>query len=115
MEKDKRYSYISSFTKESIKKDVTRANEQLGKLQALITSHGESIEDASLYQEKGADYKCKEEVQRMKDWLVKTDTPEYLHQDYIDRAYNACGSDALAYYISIRRRLLWLAVSPVVR
>lgn len=105
MEKDKRYSYISSFTKESIKKDVTRANEQLGKLQTLITSHGESIEDASLYQEKGADYKCKEEVQRMKDWLVKTDTPKYLHQEYIERAYYACGTDAIDYYNNVHANL----------
>ena len=105
MEKDKRFSYISSFDRERIKKNVTSANEQLRKLQDLITSHGETLKDATLYQELGADYKCRAEVQRMKDWLEKTDTPEYLHQDYIERAYNACGSDTLAYYLLIRRRL----------
>ena len=105
MEKDKRFSYISSFDRERIKKDVNSANEQLGKLQTLINAHGEDLEDASKYQEMGADYKCRAEVQRMKDWLVKTDTPKYLHQDYIERAYNACGADALEYYNKIHGRL----------
>lgn len=105
MEKDKRYSYISSFTKESIQRDATRANEQLEKLQALITSHGESIKDATLYQEKGADYKCKEEVQRMKDWLVKTDTPKFLHQEYLERAFFACGKNLIDYYNKIHANL----------
>lgn len=105
MEKDKRYSYISSFTKENIQKDVTRANEQLGKLQALITSHGEDLKDATLYQERGADYKCQEEVQRMKDWLEKTDTPKFLHQEYLDRAFFSCGKNLIDYYNNIHANL----------
>lgn len=105
MEKDKRYSYISSFTKENIQRAVNSANEQLGKLQALITSQGESIEDATLYQKMGADYKCRAEVQRMKDWLVKTDTPEYLHQDFLERAYNSCGASSLEYYNKLHEML----------
>lgn len=93
-----KFSFISTFHKQNIARAEEAANRKLAALQEFMTEHGETLADAVEYQKRGADYKVKAVEDECKSWLAATRTPFYLHFDYLDKARQSLGADALKYY-----------------
>lgn len=101
----KNYSFISSFHKQNIIRAEETANRKLAALQEFVSEHGETLADAIEYQKRGADYKVKAVEEECKTWLAATRTPFYLHFDYLDKARQSLGADALEYYKALNGAL----------
>ena len=101
-------SYIHTFSAEQIRKNEQKANEGLAKLQKLIESRGESLQDCKEYAEKGAFWKVEKVMAECEDWLNKTQCPQYLRADAMQRAKESIPQDVrdyyqnLAYHLNIR-------------
>lgn len=101
-------SFVHTFSAEQIRKNEQKANERLMKLQKLIEGQGESLQDCKGYAEKGAFWKVEQVMAECEDWLNKTQCPQYLRADAMQRAKESIPQDVrdyyqnLAYHLNIR-------------
>lgn len=98
-------SYIHSVIVEKIRKSERIANECLEKLQKLIECRGESLQDCKEYAEKGAFWKVEKVMAECSDWLDKTQCPQYLRADAMQRAKESIPQEDRDYYQNLSYRL----------
>ena len=98
-------SYIHTYKAEQIRKNEQKANEGLMKLQKLIEGRGESLQDCKEYAEKGAFWKVDKVLQGCEDWLNKTQCPQYLRADAMQRAKESIPQDVRDYYQNLAHHL----------
>lgn len=98
-------SFIHTFSAEQIRKNEQKANEGLIKLQKLIEGRGESLQDCKEYAEKGAFWKVEKVMAECEDWLNKTQCPQYLRADAMQRAKESIPQADMEYYQKISYHL----------
>lgn len=98
-------SFIHTFRAEQIRQNEQIANEGLTKLQKLIESRGESLQECKEYAEKGAFWKVEQIMSECEDWLNKTQCPQYLRADAMQRAKESISQEVRDYYQNLAHHL----------
>ena len=98
-------SFVHIHDVEKIRKSERMANENLSKLQKLIECRGESLQDCKEYAEKGAFWKVEKVMGECSDWLDKTQCPQYLRADAMQRAKESIPQDVRDYYQNLAHHL----------
>lgn len=98
-------SYIHTYKAEQIRQNEQKANEGLTKLQKLIECRGESLQDCKEYAEKGAFWKVEKVMAECEDWLNKTQCPQYLRADAMQRAKESIPQEDRDYYQNLAHHL----------
>ena len=90
MTKKKNISYIPYVSKDIIERTIKEYNAQCQRLHDVLASHNEGISEAILYQQRGVDWKRKEVIQGCKDYIERTQMPEYLQAQALQAAHDSC-------------------------
>lgn len=98
-------SFINKYHAEQIRKSEQKANEGLAKLQQIIECRGESLQDCKEYAEKGAFWKVEQVMAQCLEWLEKTQCPQYLRADAMQRAKESIPQEERDYYQNIANHL----------
>lgn len=111
-------SYISSNHRQAVARNTKIAMERLAKLRNIVESRGETLKDLQEYERKGVYWKTDKVIRECKDWLNKTKAPQYLREDYIQKAKESIPVEEWEYYKSVNSwmslRFGNLSSSPVV-
>ena len=89
-------SYISKLSREAIQDEIQRHNEKLDKIRLTLAERGETLADARTYQVKGVAWRRKEVMAQCEAWMNSTNCPDYLREDYRQKAYASCDNDYIA-------------------
>ena len=89
----KNLSYISKFSYEVVRNQVGEHNAKLEKIRSVLAEKGEGMTEAIEYQKKGAAWKRKKVLADCESWMNSTNCPEYLRDDYRQKAYASCDND----------------------
>lgn len=89
-------SYISKLSREAVRDEIARHNAKLNQIRQCLAERGEDIEDARAYQVKGVAWKRKEVMAQCEEWMNSTNCPDYLREDYRQKAYASCDNDYIA-------------------
>lgn len=89
-------SYISKLSREAIQDEIQRHNEKLDKIRLTLAERGETLADAQAYQTKGVAWKRKQVIAECEAWMNSTNCPDYLREDYRQKAYASCDNDYIA-------------------
>ena len=92
----KNLSYISKFSYEVVRQQVGEHNAKLEKIRSVLAEKGEGMTEAIEYQKKGAAWKRKKVLAECEEWMNATNCPEYLRDDYRQKAYASCDNDSIA-------------------
>ena len=87
MTKIKNISYVPYAAKPFIEQRINDKNRRLAQLYDLLTSHGETFEDALKYQADGVDWKRKAKIAECEAYIERTQMPTYLRQSALDAAF----------------------------
>ena len=75
-------SFVSAISRNFINEEITTLNDKLSRIQGVLASSGEAtLEEASEYQKKGADYKRKAVMQECEEYISRTGMPEYFREE----------------------------------
>ena len=89
-------SYISKLSREAIQDEIQRHNEKLEKIRLTLAERGETLTDAQGYQTKGVAWKRKQVLAECEAWMNSTNCPDYLREDYRQKAYASCDNEYIA-------------------
>lgn len=98
----KKHSYLPMGSKARFEREETWANNILKELQRVVEEHGENLSDAVKYQKEGWDYKIKGKQRECETYLDKMEVPEYMREDFFNKAIESLGSENLRYFENIR-------------
>lgn len=83
-------SYISKLSREAVMDEIAKHNTKLDQIRKCLAERQENIEDAIIYQKRGADWKRKEVMAECEKWMDATNCPHYLRADNLAKARESC-------------------------
>lgn len=86
-------SYISKISQDFVKRAIESHNTKLESIRKTLAEGGEGFNEAVEYQKRGADWKRKEVVQGCRDYIERTQMPEYLQAQALQAAHDSCDND----------------------
>lgn len=86
-------SYISHLSREAVKDEIAKHNLKLAQIRKTLADGNEGIEEARVYQQKGAAWRRKEVLAGCEEYIKNTGMPIYLQDDARRRAYESCDND----------------------
>lgn len=89
-------SYISKLSREAVMDEIAKHNAKLTQIRKCLAERGEDIDDARTYQIKGVAWRRKEVLAECEKWMDATNCPDYLREDYRQKAYNSCDNDYIS-------------------
>ena len=89
-------SYISKLSREAVMDEIAKHNTKLDQIRQCLAERGEDIDDARTYQIKGVAWKRKQVIAECEAWMNSTNCPDYLREDYRQKAYDSCDNDYIA-------------------
>ena len=89
-------SYISKLSREAVTDEIAKHNDKLAQIRKCLAERGEDIDDARTYQIKGVAWKRKQVLAECEAWMNSTNCPDYLREDYRQKAYASCDNDYIA-------------------
>ena len=89
-------SFISANSYDFVRNQIGQHNEKLEKIRSVLAEKGEGLEDAIEYQKKGTSWKRKQVLAECESWMNATNCPEYLREDYRQKAYSSCDNDFIS-------------------
>lgn len=89
-------SYISKLSREAVMDEIAKHNTKLDQIRQCLAERGEGYEEAKVYQQKGASWRRKEVLAECEAWMNSTNCPDYLREDYRQKAYASCDNDYIA-------------------
>ena len=89
-------SYISKLSREAVMDEIAKHNDKLAQIRKCLAERGEDIDDARTYQIKGVAWRRKEVMAQCEAWMNSTNCPDYLREDYRQKAYASCDNDYIA-------------------
>lgn len=89
-------SYISKLSREAVMDEIAKHNTKLDQIRKCLAERGEDIDNARTYQIKGVAWKRKQVIAECEAWMNSTNCPDYLREDYRQKAYDSCDNDYIA-------------------
>lgn len=89
-------SYISKLSREAVMDEIAKHNTKLDQIRKCLAERGETLTDAQGYQTKGVAWKRKQVLAECEAWMNSTNCPDYLREDYRQKAYASCDNDYIA-------------------
>lgn len=89
-------SYISKLSREAVMDEIAKHNAKLDQIRKCLAERGETLIDAQGYQTKGVAWKRKQVIAECEAWMNSTNCPDYLREDYRQKAYASCDNDYIA-------------------
>lgn len=89
-------SYISKLSREAVMDEIAKHNTKLDQIRHCLAERGETLADAQAYQIKGVAWKRKQVIAECEAWMNSTNCPDYLREDYRQKAYASCDNDYIA-------------------
>lgn len=86
-------TYIPHISYGVVKDIVSEHNSKLDRVRKVLAEKGEGLTEAIEYQKKGAAWKRKKVLADCESWMNSTNCPEYLRDDYRQKAYASCDND----------------------
>lgn len=95
-------SFVSGISRNFINEEIANLNDKLSRVQAVLASAGEAtLEEASEYQNKGADHKRKAVMQECEDYINRTGMPDYFREDFRKKAWESCPNEYISRLASV--------------
>ena len=79
-----------------VKDIVAEHNSKLDRVRKVLAEKGEGLTEAIEYQKKGAAWKRKKVLEDCESWMNATNCPNYLREEYRQKAYASCDNDYIA-------------------
>lgn len=86
-------SYISKLSREAVMDEIAKHNAKLDQIRLTLAERGEDIDDARTYQTKGVAWRRKQVLAECEAWMNSTNCPDYLREDYRQKAYASCDNE----------------------
>ena len=95
------YSYIGYYCRKKVSEQVEACNRRLAMLKTVMDREGEGLKEANRYDKEGWDVEIIAKQTECRKWMDKHEMPQYLRNDYLQRAIDSIGTEKLTYYQNI--------------
>lgn len=89
-------TYIPHISYGVVKDIVKEHHAKLDRIRKVLAEKGEGLSEAVEYQKKGAAWQRKKVLEDCESWMNATNCPNYLREEYRQKAYASCDNDYIA-------------------
>ena len=89
-------TYIPHISYDVVRDIVKEHHAKLDRIRKVLAEKGEGLSEAVEYQKKGAAWQRKKVLEDCESWMNATNCPNYLREEYRQKAYASCDNDYIA-------------------
>lgn len=89
-------TYIPHISYGVVKDIVAEHHAKLDRIRKVLAEKGEGLTEAIEYQKKGAAWQRKKVLEDCESWMNATNCPDYLRDEYRQKAYASCDNDYIS-------------------